>query len=185
MFLAAASGAFLVLGALPMGWLADRHRRPPIIGWANLAFAGFLALCGAVTNAFQLFWARLGVGVAKSNTYPVQGSLIGDAYPISARGRINAWLAMGARFVGVLSPVIVAGIAAAAGGDDGWRWPFLLLGIPVAVVARVRVQAPGAAARAVREAGRARRGHRGRAAGADLGRSRVRPAVADPHAQDA
>ena len=49
-FLAAASGAFLVLGALPMGWLADRHRRPPVIGWANLAFAGFLTLCGAVTQ---------------------------------------------------------------------------------------------------------------------------------------
>ena len=29
-----------------MGWLADRYRRPPIIGWANLAFAGFLASCG-------------------------------------------------------------------------------------------------------------------------------------------
>jgi ABC-type branched-subunit amino acid transport system ATPase component/predicted MFS family arabinose efflux permease len=134
-FLAAASGAFLVLGALPMGWLADRYRRPPIIGWANLAFAGFLALCGAVTNAFQLFWTRLGVGVAKSNSIPVQGSLIGDAYPIGARGRVNAWLAMGARLVGVLSPVIVAGIASGVGGSDGWRWPFLLLGLPVAVVA--------------------------------------------------
>src|SRR3954449_2533300 len=134
-FLAAASGAFLVLGALPMGWLADRHRRAPVIAWANLAFAGFLMVCGAVTNAFQLFWARLGVGVAKSNTYPVQGSMIGDAYPISARGRINAWLAMGSRFVGVLSPVVVAGIASAAGGDDGWRWPFVLLGFPVAIVA--------------------------------------------------
>ena len=134
-FLAAASGAFLVLGALPMGWLADRYRRPPVIGWANLAFAGFLTLCGAVTNAFQLFWARLGVGIAKSNSIPVQSSLIGDAYPISARGRINAWLAMGSRLVGVLSPVIVAGIASGIGGDDGWRWPFLLLGVPVAVVA--------------------------------------------------
>src|SRR3954471_19374177 len=134
-FLAAASGSFLVLGALPMGWLADRHRRPPIIGWANLAFAGFLALCGAVTNAFQMFWARLGVGIAKSNSIPVHGSLIGDAYPISARGRVNAALAMGARLVGVLSPVIVAGIAAGVGGDDGWRWPFLLLGLPVAIVA--------------------------------------------------
>src|SRR6476646_9804192 len=134
-FLAAASGAFLVLGALPMGWMADRYRRPPVIGWANLAFAAFLTLCGAVTSAFQLFFARLGVGVAKSNTYPVQGSMIGDAYPISARGRINAWLAMGSRFVGVLSPVVVAGIASAAGGDDGWRWPFVLLGFPVAIVA--------------------------------------------------
>jgi ABC-type branched-subunit amino acid transport system ATPase component/predicted MFS family arabinose efflux permease len=134
-FLAAASGAFLVLGALPMGWLADRYRRPPIIGWANLAFAAFVASCGLVANAFQLFWARLGVGISKSNSIPVQGSLIADTYPISARGRVSASLAMGARLVGVLSPVVVGGIAALAGGDDGWRWPFLLLGIPVAVVA--------------------------------------------------
>ena len=183
-FLAAASGAFLVLGALPMGWLADRYRRPPVIGWANLAFAGFLTLCGAVTNAFQLFWARLGVGIAKSNSIPVQGSMIGDAYPISARGRINAWLAMGSRLVGVLSPVIVAGIA--AGRRRRRR-------VAVAVPAArhpgrggrsVRVPAAGAAPRSVREAGRARRGHRGRAAGADLDRGRVRPALADPHAQD-
>ena len=34
--------------------------------------------------------ARLGVGFAKSNTYPVQGSLIADAYPIGVRGRVNA-----------------------------------------------------------------------------------------------
>ena len=67
-FVSAASGAFLVLGALPMGWLADRYRRPPIIGWASLVFAVFVASCGLVTNAFQLFWARLGVGVAKART---------------------------------------------------------------------------------------------------------------------
>ncbi len=110
-FLAAASGAFLVLGALPMGWLADRYRRPPILGWANLAFAAFVASCGLVANAFQLFWTRLGVGISKSNSLPVHGSLIADTYPISARGRISASLAMGARLVGVLSPVVVAGIA--------------------------------------------------------------------------
>src|SRR6266571_8022553 len=92
-FLAAASGAFLVLGALPMGWLADRHRRPPIIGCASLVFAAFVASCGLVANAFQLFWARLGVGIAKSNSLPVHGSLIADTYPIGARGRVSASMA--------------------------------------------------------------------------------------------
>ncbi len=134
-FLAAASGAFIVLGALPMGWLADRHRRPPIIGWANIAFAAFVTCCGLVTSAFQLFWARLGVGIAKSNNIPVHSSLIADTYPITVRGRISASMAMGARLVGVLSPVLVGGIVALAGGDDAWRWPFLLLGFPVAIVA--------------------------------------------------
>src|SRR3954469_19991457 len=133
-FLAAASGAFLVLGALPMGWLADRFRRPPIIGWASLGFAVFLGSCGFLVNAFRLFWARLGVGVTKANTLPVHGSMIADTYPIGARGRIAASTAMAGRHTATLSPVIVAGIASLAGGDDGWRWPFLLVGLPVAVV---------------------------------------------------
>ena len=41
-FISAASGAFLVLGALPMGWLADRFRRGPIIGWAAAVFAAMV-----------------------------------------------------------------------------------------------------------------------------------------------
>src|SRR5438309_7273315 len=68
-FLSSASGAFLILGALPMGWMADRMRRGRIIGYAQVAFTGFVFLCGLVTTAFQLFWARLGVGVAKSSNY--------------------------------------------------------------------------------------------------------------------
>ncbi|HET9667537.1 MAG TPA: hypothetical protein VFP09_12300, partial [Desertimonas sp.] len=49
-FISAAAGAFLVLGALPMGWLADRYKRPPVIAWASLAFSVFLAACGFVVN---------------------------------------------------------------------------------------------------------------------------------------
>jgi ABC-type branched-subunit amino acid transport system ATPase component/predicted MFS family arabinose efflux permease len=133
-FLAGASGAFLVLGALPMGWLADRFRRPRIIGWASLAFGLCVTACGLVANIFQLFWTRLGVGVSKSSSTTVHPSMIADTYPIGIRGRISASTQMGARVIGTLSPVIVAGIAALAGGTDGWRVSFLALGIPAAVV---------------------------------------------------
>ena len=184
-FLSSASGAFLVLGALPMGWLADRFRRGRVIGWASLPFPRSFAFSGLVANAFQLFLARLGVGIAKSNTIPVHGSLLADTYPIGVRGRIGATLAMGSRLAGALSPVLVAGIAALAGGRDGWRWPFLLLGDPRSCARGLGVPAPGAAARPVREEGRARRGHRGREAGADLRGGGVRAAVADPHDEDA
>ena len=80
-----------MLGALPMGWLADRFRRAPIIGWATAVFAA--AWCSRAAwppTRSPLFLARFGVGMAKSNTYPVQGSLIADAYPIGVRGRISA-----------------------------------------------------------------------------------------------
>jgi ABC-type branched-subunit amino acid transport system ATPase component/predicted MFS family arabinose efflux permease len=141
-FISAASGGFLVLGALPMGWLADRFRRPPIIGWASAAFATMVFLCGLAVNAFALFLARFGVGIAKSNNLPVQGSLIADAYPIGVRGRISASMAGAARLVGVLSPVAVGGIAALAGGPDGWRWAYLLLGLPIIPLAVLAFRIP-------------------------------------------
>ena len=141
-FISAASGGFLVLGALPMGWLADRFRRGPIVGWATAVFAAMVFVCGLAVNAFTLFLGRFGVGIAKSNALPVQGSLIADAYPIGVRGRISAALAGAARLVGVLSPVVVGGIAAVAGGDDGWRWAYFLLGLPVIPVAILAFRIP-------------------------------------------
>src|SRR5262245_9033393 len=132
-FLAGASGAFLVLCALPMGWFADRFRWAPVIGWASIAFGLCVTACGFVSNIFLLFWTRLGVGVSKSSSTTVHPSMIADTYPIGIRGRISASTQMGARVVGTLSPVVVAGIAAAAGGKDGWRVAFLVLGIPAAI----------------------------------------------------
>ncbi|GMU77603.1 MAG: hypothetical protein AMXMBFR46_04020 [Acidimicrobiia bacterium] len=133
-FLAGASGAFLVLGALPMGWLADRFKRAPIIGSAAVFFGLCVTASGLVVNAFQLFWTRLGVGISKASTTTVHPSMIADAYPISVRGRISASMQTAARAVGTLSPVIVAGIATLAGGKDGWRVSYLVLGIPAAIV---------------------------------------------------
>jgi ABC-type branched-subunit amino acid transport system ATPase component/predicted MFS family arabinose efflux permease len=140
--IASAAGGFLVLGALPMGWLADHFRRPPIIAWASLAFAAMLAVCGLAVNAFMLFWAELGVGVSKANTISVQWSLIADQYPIGVRGRISAAINFGTQTAGALSPVLMAGIATLAGGTAGWRWAFIVLAIPVAVVALFAFRLP-------------------------------------------
>jgi ABC-type branched-subunit amino acid transport system ATPase component/predicted MFS family arabinose efflux permease len=140
--IASAAGGFLVLGALPMGWLADHFRRPPIIAWASLAFAATLAVCGLAVNAFMLFWAELGVGVSKANTISVQWSLIADQYPIGVRGRISAAINFGTQTAGAFSPVLMAGIATLAGGTAGWRWAFIVLAIPVAVVALFAVRLP-------------------------------------------
>jgi ABC-type branched-subunit amino acid transport system ATPase component/predicted MFS family arabinose efflux permease len=141
-FISAAAGSFLVLGALPMGWLADRCRRGRVIGWSSLVFAGMVVLSGFAVNAFMLFWARFGVGIAKSSTLPVHGSLLADSYPIGVRGRIGAAMATAGRLVGTLSPLLVGGIAALAGGDDGWRWAFLVLGVPVALVGLAAFRLP-------------------------------------------
>jgi len=141
-FISAASGAFIVLGALPMGWLADRYRRGTIIGCATAVFAAMVFSCGLAINAFVLFMGRFGVGVAKSNALPVQGSLIADTFPIGVRGRISAVISGAARLAAVLSPALVGGIAALAGGTAGWRWAYLLVGLPMIPLAFLAFKLP-------------------------------------------
>ena len=137
-FLGAASVAFVFLGAMPMGWLADRFRRGPVIGAAGLAFGFFTLLSGLARNVVVFFFARLGTGIAKSNTLPVHGSLIADQYPIGVRGRIASLNIMIGRSVGVASPILVGAIATLA----NWRWTYYTLWIPVAVVAVLAFRLP-------------------------------------------
>lgn len=134
-FIATASSAFFVLGAVPMGWLADRVRRVPIVGVASLFFGAFVFASGLAVNAFMLFWTRFLTGIAKANSIPVHQSLIADNYPIGIRARMAAVMGMGAHGVGLASPVLTAAIATWFGGPQGWRWAWYLLGIPVALVA--------------------------------------------------
>ena len=51
---------------------------------------------------------------------------------------------MGAHGLGLASPVLCAAIATWAGGAEGWRWAWFLLGIPVVLVAFLRVLHEGA-----------------------------------------
>tara|TARA_Y100001936_G_C16077217_1_gene674879 strand:+ start:478 stop:2715 length:2238 start_codon:yes stop_codon:yes gene_type:complete len=137
-FIASSSAAFVVLGSLPMGWMADRLKRIPIIGWASSIFAGMVFLSGLAVNAFMFFWARFGVGIAKASTIPVHSSVIADTYPIGIRGRLGSLTGIINNGLRVVSPVLVGAIALIADGSDGingWRWCYYLLGIPVVIVA--------------------------------------------------
>ena len=134
-FIATASSAFFVLGAVPMGWLADRRKRVPIVGWSSIAFGFFVFASGLATSAFMLFWTRFATGIAKANSIPVHQSLIADNYPIGIRARMSAVMNMGAHGFGLVSPILCAAIATWAGGIEGWRWAWFILGIPVILVA--------------------------------------------------
>ena len=136
-FVAGISGAFLVLGILPMGWLADRFRRAPIIGFATFLFGVMVFLSGLATNIFLFFVARFGAGVSQASTQTVHGSLLADTYPISLRGRIGAAMGMATGIATALSPILAGSIASAVGGPNGWRWAFYILAVPILLVAAV------------------------------------------------
>ncbi len=134
-FVAGISGGFLVVGIVPLGWMADRFRRAPIIGWATVFFGIMVFVSGLATNILTFFFARFGVGVTQASSYSVNGTLLADTYPISLRGRIFSAMGMATGTATALSPVLVGTIATAVGGPNGWRWSFYILGLPAMVVA--------------------------------------------------
>jgi ABC-type branched-subunit amino acid transport system ATPase component/predicted MFS family arabinose efflux permease len=136
-FVSGISGAFLVLGIVPMGWLADRFRRAPIIGLATLFFGVMVFLSGLATNIFLFFCARFGAGISQASTQTVHGTLLADTYPISLRGRIGAGMGIATGIATALSPILVGSIATAVGGPQGWRWAFYVLAVPIIAVAAV------------------------------------------------
>ena len=165
-FVAGISGGFLVLGIVPMGWLADRFRRAPIIGWATFVFGLMVFATGLATNIFVFFLARFGAGISQSSNNSVHGSLLADTYPISVRGRIYAGHGDGHRRRHRPQPAPGRPHRDRGGGPERVAVGLLHPGHPDLLRGVLRLPPPRAPAWAVREEGRAGRGHR---------RSRGRP----------
>jgi ABC-type branched-subunit amino acid transport system ATPase component/predicted MFS family arabinose efflux permease len=129
-FIGTASGLFYALGAVPLGYLADRFKRVPLVGIASLIAAAFTFLTGVALNAFMFFWTVCLTGVAKASNIAVHPPLIADNYPIGIRARMAAVMNLGQQILGNVSPVLVGAIAIWVGGTEGWRWAFVLFAIP-------------------------------------------------------
>jgi ABC-type branched-subunit amino acid transport system ATPase component/predicted MFS family arabinose efflux permease len=142
-FIGGISGGFLILGVLPMGWLNDRYRRGPLVGFATLFFGLMVFATGAAKAIFLLVLARLGGGISQASTSTVHSSLLADNYPISLRGRLMGASGMVAGAgAAALSPLIMGAIATSAGGPNGWRWAFYALAVPILVMAFVGFRIP-------------------------------------------
>jgi ABC-type branched-subunit amino acid transport system ATPase component/sugar phosphate permease len=145
--IAAIGGAFGVLflaGSIPISSLADRKPRTKIAAVSLAAWAAIVFLSALVKNAFQLFLARLGSGLGQSYELPVNSPLLIDTYPIEARGRVFALFNIIQNCGHGIAPLVAGGIAAIAGGDEGWRWVFVvtsIVTIPI-VFATLRLKEP-------------------------------------------
>src|SRR5580658_5410598 len=133
-FVSGISGGFLVLGVVPLGWLADRVRRGPLVGIATFFFGLMVFASGIASNIFLFFLARFGAGVSQSSTQTVHASLLADTYPIGLRGRISASMGIGSGIATAVSPVLVGSITTAVGGPNGWRWAFCALAAPILLI---------------------------------------------------
>ncbi|MEU6084396.1 MFS transporter [Streptomyces sp. NPDC047108] len=130
------SGVALTLGGIPLAWLADRVRRTYLV--VTSAGLGACALLGAglAQNTWQLFAAYIFTGIAAAYSSPVFLSMLTDAYPVEGRGRILSLHAIATPLGQAIGPTLAGSLAALAGaGDQAWRWAYIGLAIPYAVLA--------------------------------------------------
>jgi MFS family permease len=131
--LATVSAGMGAAASVPVGLLADRVRRVPIlvgtiVGWTAAMVAGGLA-----TSYLWLLLSRLVLGAALAAAGPVVASLIGDLFPPEDRVRVYGWILSG--------ELIGAGVGLMVGADMAallsWRSAFFLLAVAGAVLAVV------------------------------------------------
>lgn len=116
---------------IPIAWLADRKNRTWIITIALVIWSGFSALCGAAQNFWQLFAARVGVGVGEAGGVAPSYSLISDYFPPQERGRAMAVFSFGIP-IGSAAGILFGGLIAHA---IDWRWAFAIVGLAGVAVA--------------------------------------------------
>ena len=126
---------------VPIGLLADRRSRTWIMTAALALWSGFTALCGVAQNFWQLFLARMGVGVGEAGGVAPAYSLIADYFPPNERARALAVYSFGIP-VGSAAGIFLGGWIASA---IDWRTAFIvvgLAGLALAPLFRLAVREP-------------------------------------------
>ncbi|MEC7368417.1 MAG: MFS transporter [Pseudomonadota bacterium] len=99
---------FYAVAALPIATLADKKSRKIIIAVGIALWSILTIACGLARNYWQVFFARMGVGIGEATLNPSTTSLIGDFFP-----RKDVPLALSIFQIG---PIVGTGIAFIIGG---------------------------------------------------------------------
>lgn len=150
--------AFTLLYAavgLPLGRLTDKTVRTRILSAGVFLWTLTTVASGVARNYWQLFAARLGVGVGEASCAPASSSLIGDLFPATRRAKALAVFMLGLP-IGIAISYAVSGTVAR---QFGWRSAFYVAGIPgmICVVAALFVREPQRGATEVHAIGGRRR----------------------------
>lgn len=120
---------FLVV--LPAGYLADRRTRTRIIAVVMVSWGAISALNAGVRAYWQFLMVRAALGIGETIDNPASSSLTADYYAPAVRGRAFA--------VKGVAPIVGTALGTAIGGLVGslfgWRWAFLIVGVPGSLLA--------------------------------------------------
>ena len=137
----ALAAVFVVAGflvAIPAGYLADRVRRTRIIAVVLASWGAVSALNAAVTSYWQFLSVRIALGAGEAIDNPASSSLIADYYRPDQRGRAFALQ----RVAPIVGGAAGLGLGGLVGTHLGWRWAFLVVGVPGSLLALVVWRTP-------------------------------------------
>jgi MFS family permease len=81
-----AFAVFYTTMGIPMGRIADSHKRKGLVMVGVSLWSLMTLLSGLASNYWQLFLARMGVGVGEASLSPAAYSIISDSFPKEKRG---------------------------------------------------------------------------------------------------
>jgi MFS family permease len=111
--------------------LADRGNRTTIMTVALVFWSAMTAVCGFAQNFWQLFLARLGVGVGEAGGVAPAYSLVADYFPPQQRARALSVYSFGVP-IGSALGILFGGFIA---HHVDWRTAFIAVGVAGVVVA--------------------------------------------------
>lgn len=117
---------FYAIAGIFLAHLADRSSRTRLIAISLVAWSAMTALTGAVQNFWHLLVARMGVGVGEASAIPASAALIADYHRAEQRSFAFGLFVAGA-MVGIM---IGSWIGGGVAHSYGWRWAFLVAGLP-------------------------------------------------------
>ncbi|HKR37208.1 MAG TPA: MFS transporter [Steroidobacteraceae bacterium] len=132
---------FYTTFGIPIARWADKGSRVNIIALSLLIWSSATAVTAFVRNFWQLFAARVVVGIGESGCSPPALSLISDYFEPKRRSKALSIYAMGVyggTFIGLMMGGIVAQLY-------GWRAAFLIVGVPgiaLALILKLTIREP-------------------------------------------
>jgi len=141
---------------IPMAYLADRFSRPKVIAIGVFIWSVATVSCGITKNFFQLFLARMNVGIGEAALSPAAYSMIADYFPKEKLGRALSVYSAGS-FIGGGMALIIGGAVIdmvsntkeislfLVGVVRPWQVTFFIVGLPgvlVAVIIYLTVKNP-------------------------------------------
>jgi MFS family permease len=118
---------------IPIARLADRWSRVNVLVLSIAVWSVATATCGAAVGFATLFLSRAATATGEAGGSPPSHSLISDYFPLSNRATALALYAMSVPFGTALGNF-------ASGNANlmfGWRWTFVIIGLPGLLVALV------------------------------------------------